>query len=733
MFGEFDRLTLGLLLCLAVVLVQVIRKIRRGRTKDSDELWDALSPRQRLRGLLQSTPVGYQEVDLDGIIRSVNDRECDLRGLEPTRLAGMTCWELVPAEEQDQERQAFFRRIESETPQPVARKKYRHPNGETLLLEVHENLLRDEGGRVVGMAFKSLDITDRQRSEEAIYQTTSELSALFEALPDLFLRVGEGGVIRDSKAGKSAGARWPSLLAAGQRLSDAIPPDAARGIAEAMKRVRESRSAVVVEYEAGGHGESQFYEARVLPLEWNDALVILRDITASKLNEIRVSQNAGEVAQKNRELEIALLKAQEATKLKSRFLANMSHEIRTPMNGVIGMTEFLLSTPLNSEQREYAGSVKSSANSLLTILNDILDISKIEAGKLQIETIPFDLGGTVREVATVFELRARGKNLDFTCEAPPKLECQLAGDPGRLKQILNNLLGNALKFTHEGKIALRIELIRDSGEKVTLRFAVKDTGIGISLAQRQNLFQTFMQGDDSMNRKYGGTGLGLAISKQIVELMRGQIGVESEVGVGSTFWFTAPFGKQPLLASGNAGSKVELEGLRVLVADSSNSARAIVSRYLPSWGCVGTAVSRGEEIVPRLKAAVAGSDPFRVALIDLELAQLERRRVEQEIREDPAIAGVLLISMTSSPMRGDGIRVHRAGYSGYLLKPVQPEELRGVIEEVLRAGAEWRRAAHYPPYDQRTAISPAREGNRRRLEPRTGMGAAFGARSWARG
>src|SRR5439155_260728 len=278
-------------------------------------------------------------------------------------------------------------------------------------------------------------------------------------------------------------------------------------------------------------------------LHWKEIIVIVRDITERKHAEKRLHQYAEEVEEKNADLASALAVAREATLLKGRFLANMSHEIRTPMNGVLGMIELLLDTPLNSEQQEYAEAVKHSAGALLTITNDILDLSKIEAGRLTIECIPFDLVATVKEIAAWFATRARAKGLDLTTGLPDDTPPAIRGDPVRLGQILTNLIGNAIKFTETGSVLIQMETIRDTAESITVRFAVEDTGIGIPVEQRAQLFQSFTQGDSSTTRKYGGTGLGLAISKQLVELLGGDIGVESERGRGSAFWFTAVFEK----------------------------------------------------------------------------------------------------------------------------------------------------------------------------------------------
>ncbi len=710
MFGEIDRFTVLALAAIAALVWHIVSK-RRGQEEDAlDEQWSGLSYKQRLKNLLEGTPVGYLAVDADGVIREVNQRQCAILGLPAQQVIGRPFWELLPEEERDAERYAFFHKLETETEPMPSRKKYRRPDGRVLTLELYENLLRDEAGRVIGMSFAAFDVTDRQRNEEELYRTTAELKAILEAFPDHFVRIGEDGAVLDYKPGRTA---QPFVIAAepvGRKVIDLVPANVRLQLEACLAEVRRKGGMSSMEYEIVHGADVEHFEVRLLPLNWGEAIAVVRSITEQKQTKLRLEDYAEELRLKNQELEEALQKAQEATRLKSRFLANMSHEIRTPMNGVLGMTEFLLSTPLNEEQREYAESLKSSANSLLTILDDILDISKIEAGKLQIESIPFDLGALVEEVAGVYALRARGKGLEFVCHENTDLDFLAVGDPGRIRQVLNNLLSNALKFTDSGKIELTAGVIGAGEQRVVVRFQVDDTGIGIAREHQQRLFQNFVQGDDSMTRRYGGTGLGLAISKQLVELMGGRIGFQSEPGQGSSFWFTVPLGRHRALPE--TGDVERLDGIRVLVADRRNSAERLVKDYLEPAGCYAEALPDGRRLAAVLRRAASEGRPFEVALIDLALAQADHVRIQEDIRSDPRITATRLIAMTSAPMRGDGLRVRRAGYSGYLVKPFTPAELRGVIAEVLR-----RRGEKEPPLVTRHTLAAAR---RNRTKGRTG-------------
>jgi len=552
----------------------------------------------------------------------------------------------------------------------------------------------------VGLAFTTMvahlrDLTgqlEQRVAERTVDLKESErrLSSIIDFLPDATLVIDrEGKVIAWNRAmERVTGIQCDSILGKGE-YAYAIPFYGERRpiLIDLVLNPDNNYEQKYDGFKREGHtlfGETRSEHLKNETVHIFAAASALIDSNGKVVGAIETLRDITEWKRVENELIQARLTAEEATKAKSAFLANMSHEIRTPMNGVMGMTSLLLDTPLTTEQRDYARTVQNSADALLTIINDILDFSKIEAGKLEFEHIDFDLRLTLEKIAELVSIKADEKGIEFANYVHPDLPSLLQGDPGRLRQIILNLATNAIKFTSSGEVVIEVTLIDEHSEGVEIQFVVKDTGIGIPKARLNRLFKSFSQVDGSTTRKFGGTGLGLSISKRLVEMMDGQIGVESDEGKGSTFWFTAQLKKQ---AHANRSSwkrilPTDIQGKRILAVDDNETNRKIIQSYLRSWKCYATVVSAAHQALALLILAAENGMPFDMAIIDFMMPEMDGEALGRAIKDHPEIKDTRLVLLTSRGIRGDAARAREAGFDAYLTKPIKQSQLFNAIMTV---------------------------------------------------
>jgi PAS domain S-box-containing protein len=516
------------------------------------------------------------------------------------------------------------------------------------------------------------DRTDALRTEaEELRRGEQRYRSLVEATTAIVWNTPASGEFESEQPGWSAFTGQSTEQLWGWGWLEAVHPDDRPNTARVWSAAVAARSLYQVEHRLRRHdGEYRHMLVRAVPIVEGGAIRewvgIHTDIDDRKKAEVALRE--------------AKEAAESANRAKSEFLANMSHEIRTPMNGIIGMTDLALDTELTAEQREFLESVKLSADYLLAVINDILDFSKIEAGKLDLDPIDFNLRDHVEETITTLALRAHSKGLELACQVASDVPDALVGDPGRLRQVLVNLIGNAVKFTSAGEVVMRVEKEEQTDAHVRLHFAVRDTGIGIPAGKLGVLFKAFSQVDGSTTRKYGGTGLGLAISAQLVRLMDGRVWVESEDGKGSTFHFTAQLGLSRHPAPRPA--PVDLSRLRdlpVLVVDDNATNRRILQELLLHWGMRPTVVETGPDALAVLQRAAGEGRPYAVVLLDHMMPDMDGLMLAEQIQRNPQLAGSVLMMLSSADRRENAARCRERGVNTYLTKPLKRAELLAAL------------------------------------------------------
>ena len=637
--------------------------------------WNADREAQ-FRDLFDEAPVALHEVDAQGRITRVNKTELSLLGYSAEEMIGRPVWEFIV---EDDAAKTVAGEISGRVSAESTQRTFRKKSGGRVPVLVRNKRITDAAGRTGGLRSTLEDISALKRIEVDLREAEEKYRSIFEnAIEGIFQSTQEGSYMSVN----------PALA---EIFGYASPDEMVRSVTHIGRQLyvdpcrRQQFAAVMAEKGAVRDFESEMRRKDGSTIWVSERARAVRDIDGKLLyyegtiEDVTARRDAEGTIRQARDA------ALESVRLKSEFLANMSHEIRTPMNGIIGMVGLLLDMQLSPKQRDFAQTISTSAESLLTIINDILDFSKIEAGMLTFEEIDFDLATVVEGAVELLATRAAPKNVELAALIPSNVPFALRGDPGRLRQVLTNLVGNAVKFTAAGEVVVRAELLEDTDREAALRFRVTDTGIGIPPDVQGTLFQAFVQADGSTTRKYGGTGLGLAICKQLVQQMGGEIGVESEPGRGSTFWFTARLAKQAGKGSARA-RRPELEHKRVLIVDDNATSRQILHHLTSAWGMADQQAATAIEAITLLGRAASRGQPFDAVLVDAEMPGMNGFDLARTIKSDPRLQAPKLVMLTSLDRRDDSELLREAGVDAHLHKPVKQKVLCDCLSGVLTDG-----------------------------------------------
>ncbi len=635
---------------------------------------------QHSQDIINRLEDGYFELDLKGVHTRVNDAYCRITGHSAAEVLGSNYREFIgDAERAKATYDAFHRVFETGEPLKAFEYAFTDRDGAARFVEDSVSLKRDGNGKPEGFIGIRRDCTDRRQAAECLRQSEEQYRAILATIEDGYFEVDWDGRYRfvNEAFCRITGYDFRELI--GQSYKKFFDGATIQELFEAYSTVyRTQQPLKALEYAlVTKEGTKKWVE---------ESVTLKRDAAGNPERFMGIRRDCTERRLAAQEIAKAKEAAEQASRAKGEFLANMSHEIRTPMNGIIGMTELVLGTELTPYQAECLGTVKISAVSLLAILNDILDFSKIESRKLDLEAVPMSLVEIVNDVLKPMAVMAHQKGLEIAADISPDAPAGIIGDPVRLKQILTNLVGNALKFTERGEVLVRVRTAPPHGEKTVLHFIVSDTGIGIPADKHRAIFEAFSQADGSTTRKFGGTGLGLAISSTLVRLMGGELSVQSMPGRGSTFEFAVAFETTRDVPAPPVYTP-RLVGMRVLVVDDNSVNRQILETQLTRWRTKPVCVNGGQAAIEALQAAARDKDPFGLVLLDAHMPDLDGFDVAEEIGKRPDLAGSTIMMLSSGGEYGDTSRCRELGIAAYLTKPVKQSDLFDAICRIVEGSA----------------------------------------------
>ena len=617
--------------------------------------------------LVESLPQNILRKDTQGRFVFANQKFCLSLGKHLQEVLGKTDWDFFPPHLAEKYHRDDLRVMATREAVDTIEAN-QTPSGDRIFVHVIKTPLYDTNGNVVGIQGIFWDVTERKKTEEELAYERDLLRALLENIPDrIYFKDVKSRFLRvSSSMARRLGVSDP-VEVFGRTDFDFYPKELAQEFFDDEQRIILTGQPLINKLERIVDRDSRESWASVTK-------VPLYNKSGSVVGIIGISRDVSKLKEAEVALEQARDVALETARIKSEFLANMSHEIRTPMNAITGMTDLMLDTPLDEEQREFIDTIRTSTETLLGIINDILDFSKIEAGKMVLEILDFDLRETIEDTSEMLAQRAQSKGVELLYTIADDVPTLLRGDARRVRQVLSNLVANAVKFTEKGEVVIEVTRLSESDSEVKLRIAVKDTGIGLSQKSLPLIFNAFTQADGSTTRKYGGTGLGLAISRQLATMMHGQVGVESELGRGSTFWFDIPFERQTLPAQAKE-QLPDFHNLRVLVVDDNATTREALLHQLSRWHLRGDGSADAADALERLRSAAAKDDPYAAVLLDMQMPGMDGITLASAIKNDPALARTRTIVLTPFGQRLDQDLMDESGVSQCLLKPVKQSRL----------------------------------------------------------